>query len=1026
MKTVRYKINWPLIFLVAAVVGILFTVGLHRIKIDTDIVGSLPQSDPVVSDARHVFIHHPIQDKIVIDLSHQGVDMDILLEGAEFIEKGLRESGYFKTVGISQAQMLFPELITFIANNLSIMFTEKELVEKISPDLKSEIIRETLTTNFNRLLDLEGIGQSQFLTLDPLGLKNYALAKLAHMAPSTDTQIYKGQLISKDGRHLLIIAEPKTAGTDTTFARQATELINNIGSMLNQEYSSRGYTFTLTPVGAFRASMDNERIAKEDTEGAIVYVTLGIMLLLIFAFPRPFIGLLSLIPAVVGTMMAIFVYSFIYESISVLAIGFGGAIISITVDHGIAYLLFLDRPHETHGKDAAKEVWSVGLLATMTTVGAFLILSISGFPILAQIGQFAALGIAFSFIFVHSIFPMIFPSMPPAKRERFLLLSNLIKKLSRGGKYTFVAALVFSAVMLYFAKIEFHVNLESLNTLSDETLAAEKLIRDTWGNIFSKIYIMIEGKDIAEIQKKSDRLVSMLDNDVESGMLDSAFNPSMIFPGEVRAKQNLSDWRNFWNPARAARVKRDIKSVSRELGFAPDAFDPFFDQVAKRDYAHIDIPERFFSFMGISESRDGSSMVQFSTLTIGSDYNPLKFYNNYAQGGFVKIFDPQFFSKRLGELLTYTFVRMAVIIGISVMILLLCFFLDWRLTFAALMPIAFALICTLGTMDIIGQPLDIPALMLAIVVFGMGVDYSLFFVRSYQRYMDDSHPSLGLIRIAVFLASASTMIGFGILAASRHSMLKSVGIISLLGIGYSLIGAFAILPPLLRYIFTPKQFPSEELEPGSKKHLSRVRKRYLHMEAYPRLLARYKIMFDPMFPRLADFFNSPKKIIDVGSGYGVPAAWLLELYPNARVYGIEPDPERVRIASRVIGGRGSVECRGAPDLPALPDSADAALLLDIIHLLTDDGLRQTLEKIKNALNPAGSLIVRANVPSEKRFPWERWLEHAKLKAQKANPNFRGVEDIKRFVSGAGFEITTVESTAPNREETWIIAKAIKD
>ncbi|MCP3967065.1 MAG: MMPL family transporter, partial [Lentisphaerae bacterium] len=130
-----------------------------------------------------------------------------------------------------------------------------------------------------------------------------------------------------------------------------------------------------------------------------------------------------------------FVYSLFHPSISMLTLGFGGAIISITVDHGIIYLLFLDRPHETSGSKVAHEVRAIGLLATLTTVGAFSALSFSGFPILAQVGQFAALGIALAFIFVHTVFPLIFPTMPPARRQIKPFLQRVTDALAlKGGK----------------------------------------------------------------------------------------------------------------------------------------------------------------------------------------------------------------------------------------------------------------------------------------------------------------------------------------------------------------------------------------------------------------------------------------------------------------------------------------------------------------------------------------------------------------------------------------------------------------
>jgi len=45
---------------------------------------------------------------------------------------------------------------------------------------------------------------------------------------------------------------------------------------------------------------------------------------------------------------------------------------------------------------------------------------------------------------------------------------------------------------------------------------------------------------------------------------------------------------------------------------------------------------------------------------------------------------------------------MVVIIAVSVVVLLALFFLNWELTVIALLPLVFAFICTLGTLNLMG------------------------------------------------------------------------------------------------------------------------------------------------------------------------------------------------------------------------------------------------------------------------------------------------------------------------------------
>ncbi|MBT8371530.1 MAG: MMPL family transporter, partial [Deltaproteobacteria bacterium] len=482
MKSTTF--HWQRLILILVVVTTLFAVGLSRIHIEADIIGFLPQDDPVISDALYIFRNHPIQDQLIIDVSLQKHDLAILVECGQQIETKLRGSGLFKNVGLQDIQNLLPDLAFYTLRNLAVMFTAEDLQNKIDPLLDPKIIQKKLSDTQLALFNLAGIGQAEFIAKDPLGFKDLVMARLVDLAPTQAADIVKGQIISDDGQHLLVVANPITASTDTAFGRQAAELIRTISRDLNHDYGEAGYTVQLAPLGAYRIALDNELIVRRDVRNAILFATLGIMLLLIITFPRPYLGLLSLLPAIAGSMMAFFVFSLLHKSVSLMILGFGGAIISISVDHGIAYLLFLDRPYTTYGKEASKEVWAVGLTAALTTIGAFAALNISGFPILEQLGQFTALGISFSFIFVHTVFPLIFPKVPPAS-PRAWPFQNLVDKFARAGKKSAFVAILFAGVMLFYAKPDFNVSLSSMNTVSADTKAAEELILDVWGMVFN-------------------------------------------------------------------------------------------------------------------------------------------------------------------------------------------------------------------------------------------------------------------------------------------------------------------------------------------------------------------------------------------------------------------------------------------------------------------------------------------------------------------------------------------------------------
>ncbi len=883
-------------------VGML-TAAVYNVKIETDIVAALPDGDGVIADARHILRNHPRQDMIVIDLSVESPAPDELVKTAEFIEQSLMSSGLFKSVGSKDIEGAVAGMIFHVAENLPVLFSKQELEQRVAPLIEKQEVKKRLEAAIMRLSDISGIGQERMIAEDPLGISGFVLEKLKSLAPSKNAEIYKGRLISKDRKHLLITAEPKQSGSDSAFSSRLDALFKSISQQL--------LGMEITPYGGYRAALDNETFARQDTGRAVWIASIGIILLLVFAFPRPYIGLLSLLPAVFGTIASFFVFAMLHDSISALTLGFGGAVAAITVDHGIAYLLFLDRPTETSGKKAAEEVRAVGLIAALTTIGAFFLLSMSGFPIMAQVGEFAAMAVGFSFLFVHSVFPALFPKMPSAKRKNLPLQTLADSVALKNKKWKALAALVLFVVMACFAQLKFSADLASMNTTSENTKKAEVQIKETWGDVFSKVHIMFEADTVEGLQALFDSGSKVLEKKAAKGEIESFFIPSLIFPGRAQAQQNLQAWKIFWEKGRADQLERNISQVAEGIGFSGEAFAPFMEKIkpekavntqddsqeVKTDSAYTHIDKKYFPVLGISKS--GGKYIQITSVTPQKNLDRGKFYKNVVSIGSVRVFDGRLFGKNLGQHLSDVFVRMIKVIGICVVLLLFIFFLDPILVAAATVPIIFALVCTIGALNLLGRTLDIPALMLAIIVFGMGIDYSLFFVRSYQCYLDEMHSSVSVIRTAMLLAGASTLAGFGSMCFADHNLLKSAGISSSLGIIFSLAGAYFILPFVMLKILEPPDLPPCGKLNFTFRHIMRVLKRCRRLPAMFRIqvwlrFSEAKQVADQIesymgeslevgyYDAESNKLRPPKAILVTGTGLCAP--WLADAFPTAAIH----------------------------------------------------------------------------------------------------------------------------------------------
>jgi len=1017
-------IRWRVLVLACIASGALAWVGQDRLRIDTDITSAVPTGSVAFESARQVLARHTSLDRVVINLSLRDgrAQPDALIAAGDVVVAELERSGLFTMVGTAAAARGITALYADLPAQLPLLFSRDELYRQVAPRLEPTALLARLTDLAAQASDLSGIGAASRVAEDPLGLGEIALARLGDLVPTQQGRIERGHILDTDGRNLLVSAVPGEVVRDTRASHAIEAAIQALARRFEQAKAGEvGEGVVLTPVGGYRAAIDNETLVTRDANLAILVSTIGIALLLLACFPRPWLGVFALLPALAGGCLALFVYSLLEPDISALALGFGGALVSITVDQGAVYLLFVDRKTKTAGHRAAHEVFSIGSLSTIINIGSFLSLRLTGFRVLGQIGLFAALGILFSYLFVHLVFPHIFPTVPAASRSAWVPVDKWLARITvgRGFRALAVATAMF-ALGLVFARPRFVVDLAAANTVRPATARDEAKVKAVWGDIFHRVYLLIDAKDDADFRQKSDAWLALVERQKAAGLVEHAFSPSMLSPGPVMAGKHQAAWGEFWSAERIASVTAALHEAGGKVGFAPEAFAPFLARLTAPAPALSlagPLAAGVQALYGVGPGRDGRGVVWLGSVVPGPKYAPAVFAEQAQRAGFY-VFDGENFSRTLADFLAHSFRSMFVVVVCFVAGAVLLFFLDLRVAAIALAPMTFSFVLTLATLHLAGRPIDLVGLILSVLIFGMGVDYSFSFVRVYQRSLDEHHPSHGPVRTSIFLSSTATLVGMITMSTADHSVTRSAGIMGTLAIGYCALGAYVILPPILRRLYTVKP-----LAPADRAHPERwVMRRFRRLSAFPRMFAWFKMRLDPMFPRLGDFLPEEGTVLDIGCGFGVAAAWMLARSDKLRVVAIEPEEDRATTARFVLGERGTVHEGSAPDdLPTV--AAAAVVCLDVIHHLDDAGLATTLAHVRACLQPGGKLVLRATVPTAGRVPFFRWFETRRLALAKLKPNYRTREAVVSAMVAAGLRVVLVEPSAAGREETWFIAEA---
>ncbi|HEY5961675.1 MAG TPA: MMPL family transporter, partial [Polyangiaceae bacterium] len=556
------------------------------------------------------------------------------------------------------------------------------------------------------------------------------------------------------------------------------------------------------------------------------------------------------------------------------------------------------------GKKAAEQTFSAVSLATLTTVGAFFALKFSGYSLLEELGIFAALGSACSFVFVHSVFPLVFRAAPATQRRPWLPIDNWLRWLATGRAWPRILIAVIMLLGLgSFARPRFEVDLNRLNTVTAATKAADELVRQVWGDLMNRSYVLVEAKDVAELQSRSDELATWLSEERARGTTDSSFSPSQLWPGQRLAELNSLAWRGFWNPTRRAETRRILAAVGAELGFSSDAFNAFFQAMDSTNVAAEPIPKAACSLLGIAPSRDGIGWVWLGAIERGRDYEPSAFAARARAIGF-SIFDGGEFARGLNVFLGTAFKRMLLIVSPFVLLAVGLSFQHWRLILLVLFPVLWSLVATLGSFGLMHRPIDIPGLMIAVVVLGMGTNFSVYLVHAHQRYPDPTHPVHDSVRIATLLDGGATVLGMAVLAMSGHVAAQSAGLSGLFGIGFSLFASLALLPPILKRV-APIGTAWNAQRDWSAQRL--VLSRYRYLEPKPLWTARLRLRRDQSRLQLiSKALDGSHRVLVLGGNYGIEAAFVLASDAARRVTVIEADEDRRVLVRGIVADRGEV------------------------------------------------------------------------------------------------------------------------
>ncbi|WP_264535730.1 1-acyl-sn-glycerol-3-phosphate acyltransferase [Flavobacterium sp. N1736] len=776
----------------------LFTFGFFasQIKFEEDITKLIPTNDKADVTAK-VLKQLNFADKITVifKLEKNGSDED-LKEMASVFSDSVAKSCKPYITGIQGKidEENIQETIDFVYQNLP-LFLDHNDYAAIENKLQKDSIAATVQGNYKSIISPSGFITKDFILQDPLGISFIALKKLQQLNIGDDFTLDNGFVMTKDKKKLLLFLTSNLPSSETEKNTIFAAKLKSIQDNLNQQFKTKT---SISYFGSALIAVANANQIKSDIILTTSIAMFTLMLILILFYRKIFIPLIIFLPTVFGALFAVAFLYFVKETISAISLGIGSILLGITIDYSIHILTHYK--HNSDVKTLYKDITMPVIMSSSTTAVAFLCLLFVKSDALNDLGIFAAVIVMASAFFSLLIVPHLYKP----KENNFDHKKNVIDKLAHfsfhNNKFLIGFCVLITIICCFtYNNVGFNNDLSQLNFVPKEIKSAEKDLEESTSLTSKTIYVASYGNSMEEVLQHNTQLFTDLSKDKQRNQILNFSSVGGIMLSQKAQKQKIEQWNSFWNNNKKQILKSELIAEGSKLGFKPTTYSAFFDHlnfdfkpVSAQDYLKI----QALQLKEFVTEKNGFYTI--STLVKVTPQQRDSFIKSAAAKNNSIAIDRQqmnetFFSSLktdFNSLVNYSFV--------AVILILFFFFRRIELVIVSCIPIALTGIVTAGIMGIFGIQMNIFSMIVCTLIFGHGVDFSIFMTSALQKEYTNGKNEIAIYRTSIILAVITTILGIGAMIFAKHPALRSISSVSLIGVFAALIITFIFYPILFK------------------------------------------------------------------------------------------------------------------------------------------------------------------------------------------------------------------------------------
>lgn len=587
-----------------------------------------------------------------------------------------------------------------------------------------------------------------------------------------------------DTTYVLVMANLAGSSYDDGVQRAALAALDHAAQPLARHFPD----VALSRTGAVFYAAAARAGAERDVHLVSVASTVGIALLLLWAFRSPRPLLLAFLSTAIGIVCALTATLLVFGQMHLLTLVFGAALLGEAVDYSIQYLCARANAGAAWQAQAGlRQVRPALWLALATSVLGYCLLGGMPFPALRQMACFAVVGMVSACLSVFWLLPAWLAKPPRHALSGSLVslartLQVSVASLAVGKRGVLVLVGVLGIAAPGWWRLGHDDDIHLLVSPPADLQAQEAHIRDIAGIGNGSQFFLVHGQDAEHVLQREEALETRLNAMVAAGSLDSWTGPAAMVPSLQRQQHDHA-------VLAAQFARRDaLRATLVTAGLKPEVADAYLaawpgTPLQVSDWLAMPIATPF-RHLWMDQGSDGMASI---VLPQGKASAALLREATQGLDGVELVDKPASVSALFGRyraLASVWLLAATVLVGLA---------FAWRYRAGALRVLAPSLLgigLSLSALGYLGQPLTLFHWMALMLVLGVGANYAVFLREGEPHVRHRPGASFA----GVLLSACTAWLSFGLLSLSTLPALQHFGITLLLGIGFTVVAVPVATP----------------------------------------------------------------------------------------------------------------------------------------------------------------------------------------------------------------------------------------